>query len=185
MVNLAARPLKELLRRARYALEMSQAEFGAALGWSHRTAVRWEQGTAPYGPTLTKLAALLVHVDRDLAVHIAAAAHETLESLGLAGPPTGPRVTQGDLADAVVCAAADATDLPPRALRPLLHAAFARARALGVTVEQIEESLRVRVDPKAQAGKPPVRLRVGSALEQVDLADRDPDPTPSRRARVR
>ncbi len=151
---------------------MSQAEFGPALGWSQRTAVRWERGrSTPPETSLVKLASLLVPIDLDLAAEAAVAAGETLESLGLAAPkpaaepPT--RYSTADLADAVVCAVADATDLLPRALRPVLHAAFARARALGLTVEQLEESLRPRVDAtKAEKGKERVRLRVRVEQEQ-------------------
>ena len=166
---------------------MSQAEFGPALGWSHRTAVRWDRGRAvPPEDSLHKLASLLAPVDRDLAAEVAVAAGETLESLGLAPKPVvppvvekaGPRVTNGDLTDAVVCSVSDASDLPPRALRPLLHAAFARARALGLTVEQVEEALRARVEAKTDAGKAPARLRVRVAHEEPD--EREPEATPER-----
>jgi hypothetical protein len=150
---------------------MSQAEFGPALGWSHRTAVRWERGRSePTQASLVELASLLAPVDRDLAAEAAVAAGETLESLGLAAKPVeekrDSRVTANDLADAVVCAVADETDLLPRALRPLLHQAFARARALGLTVEQVEEGLRARVDAKTDKGKERVRLRVRVAQEE-------------------
>jgi hypothetical protein len=39
--------------------------------------------------------------------------------------------------DAIVCAAADAADMIPRAMRPALRAAFVRARELRVSVEAI------------------------------------------------
>lgn len=193
MAKRLARPLKHLVLDARVALTMSQAEFGPALGWSHRSAVRWEAGNAvPSDDALRKLASLLAPVDADLAAEAAAAVGETLESLGLAPKPVvvkavvekaAPRVTDGDLADAVVCAAGDVTDLPPRALRPLLHAAFARARALGVTVEQIEEALRARVEAKARTGQAPLRLRVRVAHGETD--ERDPEPALERGRRSR
>ncbi len=41
-------------------------------------------------------------------------------------------------ADSVVCAAADAMNLPPRALRPALLAAFKRAHTLGLSVEAVK-----------------------------------------------
>ena len=43
--------------------------------------------------------------------------------------------------DGVVCAAADAMNLPPSAVRRGLHAAFARARQVGVGWQEIEEAL--------------------------------------------
>jgi ribosome-binding protein aMBF1 (putative translation factor) len=188
MARRLARPLKHLVLDARNALTMSQAQLGPALGWSHRSAVRWESGKAvPSEDALRKLASLLAPIDADLAAEAAAAVGETLESLGLLPMPVvekaAPRVTDGDLADAVVCAVGDVTDLPPRALRPLLHAAFARARALGLTVEQLEEALRVRVEAKTQTGKAPMRLRVRVAHGEAD--EREPEPVVERGRRVR
>jgi hypothetical protein len=64
---------------------MSQAEFGPALGWSHRSAVRWDSGrSTPTEQSLVTLAKLLAPVDFDLAAEAATFAGETLESLGLA-----------------------------------------------------------------------------------------------------
>jgi hypothetical protein len=167
---------------------MTQAEFGPALGWSHRSAVRWERGRSfPTENSLVKLAALLAPLDRDLAAEVAVAAGASLESLGLAPPPVaadkaGVRCTPSDLADAVVCAVADATDLLPRTLRPLLHSAFARARALGLTVEQLEESLRPGVVAKGDGEKQRTRLRVRVRDEEAE--GRSPEPV-ERRGRGR
>ena len=102
------RPMKDLLRDARTTLSMTQAEFGPALGWSHRSAVRWERGHAhPTEESLATLASLLMPVDPELAAEAALAAGESLESLGLATPKAAPpqekpvrRTTPGDLADA-------------------------------------------------------------------------------------
>jgi transcriptional regulator with XRE-family HTH domain len=182
---------------------MSQAELGPALGWSHRTAVRWEQGGAlPTGTALAKLAALLAPVDLDLASDVAAQAGETLESLGLVARPApepvaaapespvpaphvavAPRLPVDVLADAVVCAAADVTDLLPRALRPILHAALARSRALGLTLEELEEALRVRVEAKPVAGKAAERPRV--RVESVEASDDAPGASQPRGRRSR
>jgi transcriptional regulator with XRE-family HTH domain len=185
-----SRPLRELLSFARHTLGMSQNAFGPALGWSHRTAVRWERGhSIPPDDALVKLAGLLVPVDADLAAEMATAAGETLESLGLVTKPAlaerALRVTPEDLGDAVLCAVAEAADLPPRALRPILHAAFARAKSLGLTVEQLEESMRARIDAKKDAGKASPRLRLRVAREETDEAAPEPAVESGRRSRVR
>jgi transcriptional regulator with XRE-family HTH domain len=190
MARRTERPLRDVLRDARMTLGMTQAEFGPALGWSHRSAVRWERGrSVPLDDSLVKLASLLVPVDADLAAEVATAVGATLESLGLAQPQVpekpGTRCKPDDLADAVVCAVADATDLLPRALRPLLHAAFARARALGLTVEQLEESLRPRVEAaKNGERKERVRLRV-RVEEEPEREELDTEPPVERRGRAR
>jgi transcriptional regulator with XRE-family HTH domain len=140
-------PLQHVLSLARARLGMSQREFGPALLLSHRTASRWDTGRAvPDAGTLRHLATLLVPVDLALAQEVAAHANETLEELGLvapAPPPQAPRppVTAHDLVDAVLCAGAEASDASPRALRPVLHAAFRRARELGLTVDEVEAAL--------------------------------------------
>jgi DNA-binding XRE family transcriptional regulator len=141
------RSLGHLLSDARNKLSMSQRTFGPALGASHRTATRWDAGHAYPAPwELRKLAELLVPVDTALAAEAAAHIGETLESLGLVAPsppPTAaPRSTPPeDLVDVVVCAAAEASDVSPRAMRSLLHVAFRRARQVGLTVEQVEQAL--------------------------------------------
>jgi DNA-binding transcriptional regulator YiaG len=150
MTSRAKLPLRHLLALARGRLNMSQREFGPALGASHRTASRWDTGAStPLSGELARLAAVLVPVDRDLAEEAAAHAGDTLEGLGL----VPPRVTTPDLVDAVVCAGADVGDVSPRALRPVLHAAFKRARALGLSFEDVETALA----PEEPAIPPPVR----------------------------
>jgi transcriptional regulator with XRE-family HTH domain len=140
-------PLRQLLSLARSRLGMSQREFGPALYASHRSASRWETGrSAPDPVALRRLAELLVPLDRGLAEEAAAHAHQTLEELGLVAPaappgPPRPAVTARDLVDAVLCVAAEASDASPRALRPVLHAAFKRARELGLSVDAVEVAL--------------------------------------------
>ena len=52
------------------------------------------------------------------------------------------------MVDVVVCAAAEALDVSPRAVRPALLAAFQRAREAGLTLEQVEKALSPEVkDP--------------------------------------
>jgi hypothetical protein len=136
---------------------MSQREFGPALLSSHRTASRWDTGHSIPAPSdLRRLAALLVPVDLALAEEAAAHAHETLEELGLVAPappppPPRPTVTAQDLTDAVLCAAAEVSDVSPRALRPVLYAAFKRTRELGLSVDEVEAALA----PAIPAGKGP------------------------------
>ena len=199
--------VRYLLRVARNKLDMSQAEFGPALGMSHRTAVRWERGySAPPDFSLAKLAALLAPLDLELAAEAANFAGGTLESLGIVAPaapeaapaapaaPAMPEVTLDDRVALVVLAAAEATDATPNSARALLHAALARAVTLGLSVEQLEASLRVRVAPpgKKTAAKggaeaahaPSTGPRVRVATRTAEETEPDGATTRSRRARA-
>jgi hypothetical protein len=131
---------------------MTQREFGAAVGASHRTAVRWDAGHASPGPSdLRAMAALVLPHDRDLAIEIAASMHETLQSLGLEAPPPPPpaplppplpRPAAEDLVDILVCAAVEATGQPPAAMRPLIYRLFKRAREVGLETRDVERALQ-------------------------------------------
>jgi transcriptional regulator with XRE-family HTH domain len=157
-----ARSLHTVLVDARRKLGMSQREFGPALGSSHRTASRWDAGhSRPSPEDLARLAAMLLPVDHALAAEAASHAGETLESLELVAPlpPAAAPLatpTPEHLIDAVVCAAAEAHDCSPRAIRATLFAAFRRARQVGLTVEAVEMAL---APPEAgpQKGKVPKR----------------------------
>jgi hypothetical protein len=149
--------LGALLAASRRALTMSQREFGPALGSSHRTATRWDAGLShPSPPELRRLVGLLLPIDPALAAEAAAHMGDTLESLGLVtpeppAPPLAPVPSPHDLADIVVCAAAEASDVSPRSMRLLLHVAFRRAREVGLTVEQVEQALAPAVaQPQAR-----------------------------------
>jgi transcriptional regulator with XRE-family HTH domain len=141
------RSIRHLLTDARQKLGMSQREFGPALGSSHRTATRWDSGASvPFEPELRKLAELLVPIDQALATEAAAHIGETLENLGLVearppAKPVAPTPPPEDLVDIVVCAAAEASDVSPRAMRTLLYVAFRRAHQVGLSVEQVERAL--------------------------------------------
>ena len=197
--------MQELVRAARYALMMTQLEFGQALGTSMRTAKRWEQGTSHPGRRLHEMVARLAPVDRALAQEIVDAAVPLFKSLdwplpqlppaepaagATSGPPPAPvpapsQATAQALGDAVLCAVAEASDLPPRALRPLLYAAFERARALGLTVEQLEQAFKPRADVKTRVARGELRLRVqvpeeAAAPRAIELAS-----PARRRARAR
>jgi hypothetical protein len=83
--------------------------------------------------------------DAALASEIAAHSGATLESLGLvAATPAAPAFDDRQtrlFVDAVVCAAAEALDVSPRAVRGVLHAAFARARETGLSIDVLERAL--------------------------------------------
>jgi hypothetical protein len=96
----------------------------------------------PSSEQLAALAALIHRHDTDLAAELAAAGGTSLERLGLVAPPApvaAPRVEL--LIDSVVCVAAEAMDVLPRAIRPALLAAVRRARHLGLTLEAMERAL--------------------------------------------
>jgi transcriptional regulator with XRE-family HTH domain len=150
MALLLNRPVVALLARARHALGMTQQQFGLALGVSHRTASRWEAGqSTPIPSQVSKLAVTVYPKDAKLAEELAAAASETLESLGVVAPlapqpslppPLAPLPT-ALLVDSVVCVAADALQAAPITLRGALLAAFRRARELRLTVDDVEKAL--------------------------------------------
>jgi DNA-binding XRE family transcriptional regulator len=198
--------VRYLLGVARRKLGMSQAEFGPALGVSHRTAVRWEAGSStPPNVSLAKLAGLLAPMDIELAAEVAEFAEETLESLEIVVPaesvapaalpsaPAMPEVSLDDRVALVVLAAAEATDATPNAVRALLRAALARAVTLGLSVEQLEASLRVRVAPPARKGARggaaatdghTTESRVRVSTRAAEEAESEGATTRSRRARA-
>jgi DNA-binding XRE family transcriptional regulator len=156
------RPMERLLIEARWALDIaSQGDLGERLGASRRTGQRWERGQAhPTGPQLHELARLVHPKNAALAAELAAACGTTVQALGLvpppapaAPPPTVPGVPLASVqVDSLVLTAADAMDTTSRVVRPVLYAAFARARQLRLTVEQVEEILR---PVEASKGKAP------------------------------
>jgi hypothetical protein len=153
--------LVPLIIQARGLLRVSQGELGELLGSSRRTGQRWEgSGSVPMDPQLHQLAGLVHPHDPKLAADLARAGGTTLEKLGIELPPPPPPVAlpppppppppPEDVVDAVVCAAAEAIDIMPRAIRPALLAAFTRARRIGLSVEAVERALEATAatDPK-------------------------------------
>ncbi len=141
-----------LVHLARRALHVgSQGDFGEMMGVSRRTGQRWETGRAdPSWNKICQMARMVDPHDAALATQLAQAAGQSLVSLGLvkpppppepAPPPGPPPAAAEDLVDAIVCAAAEAINLPPRDVRPALLAAFARARRLGLAIETVETTL--------------------------------------------
>jgi transcriptional regulator with XRE-family HTH domain len=107
------------------------------LGASARTGTRWKTGRSTPSPAvLTALAREVFPLDKGLAATLATAAGESLETLFPRPSPTAVA-----LADAVVCAAADAMQAAPSAVRPALVAALARAKSLNLTLEALAASL--------------------------------------------
>jgi hypothetical protein len=137
---------RELLTRAQLALRVSQAKLGELIGVSRRTIVRWvAHGAIPSKAQVVVLARAVYPGDAKLAEEIAAAAGETLESLALVvkPPPAAPRPAPAlhHMMGTIVCAAAEALDSSPKALRPALLAAFKQAAEMGLTVEDVCKGL--------------------------------------------
>lgn len=142
-----------LLIQARHLLGVSQGDLGEMIGSSRRTAQRWETTSTRPDPRHWCEIARRVHpLDPALAAKLAALGGSSLVELGLAAPaaPAAPGAdAQGAVAsrsgspagapspeaiDSIVAAAAEA-------LRPAILAAFARAQALGLTVEAVVRGL--------------------------------------------
>jgi hypothetical protein len=152
MARPAIDTVAQLIMRARYAAEAAGHHLPAALHTSKRTMQRWQ--AAQSRPSDAQLMALirLVHpLDTDLAAGLAQCAGGTLEGLGIVPPsppppPVLPPMPRHLVVDAVVCAAADATDAAPSAVRAILLAAFRRARELGLATDEVEKALAERTD---------------------------------------
>jgi DNA-binding XRE family transcriptional regulator len=140
MPSVPRRAVAPLVASARDALGLTQAALGQALGASERTVQRWDAGRyAPSDDRLRMLARLVSVKDVALARQIALAAGETLENLGIAAPePPAAAHQRRTLGDALVCAAAEAARVSPGRMRSGLAAAFARARELGVSAQELE-----------------------------------------------
>src|SRR5215472_2227952 len=141
MTSLAA-----LLVQARRLLEISAGELGEMLGSSLRTAQRWEteDGCVPMPEQLAELARAVYPRDSRLAAALAAAAGTSLLLLGLvpAARKAKPAALPPELlVDSIVCVAAEAMDAPPGRVRPILQAAFTRARELGLSAEEVARAL--------------------------------------------
>lgn len=157
-----------LLVRSRLALNLTQIELANMLGVARRTVGRWEgcESTPSVGE-LRQVARAVHPKDAALAAGLAAEGGTTLEALGLVTPaPSAAHAPQGAVTpndrpfppvelmiDSVVHVAAKALDEhdgrgdSTSMVRAVLLAAFARARGLGLTVNEVENAL-------AQSGKP-------------------------------
>jgi hypothetical protein len=147
----------ELIQRILQATRMTQRELGELLGYDRRTIVRWvARGTTLLPSHCEKLATACHPHDRALAGYLAGRAGKTLVDLGLEKPaarvpapaPQTPAPARAraqpsarHMVDSVVCSAAEAMQMTPQAARPGLLAAFERASALGMTVDEVLAAL--------------------------------------------
>lgn len=155
-----------MLMKAQEALGTSQEGLGKLIGVSRRTMVRWQGGRGgPSYDTWLALVRLVYRANRAAAAEIAREIGGTLVSLGLeAAPapgiapppvpvaPARPLPSIPDLADSIVCAAAEAVATTPQAMRPALLAAFERAASLGLATGEVRDALRpLAASPKNSA----------------------------------
>jgi hypothetical protein len=164
---------------AQQATGLRQSKIGELLGVSRRTAQRYADTGVPSGH-LPNLARVVFPSDPDLAAEMAARVGQSLESLGLVAPPPPPEPAApapppqpappaDGVVDAVVCAAAEAMDVKPRDVRPGLLAAIARAREIGVPIDQVERVLRQQVHG-ALAAEGPVSAAAAGTRKASDPA---------------
>jgi hypothetical protein len=151
-----------LMFLGRQAMQVSREDFAALIGTSVRTMERWSANRSdPAQHHLEKLARHVHARDPVLAAEIAAAANHTLVSLGIAPPVVSPPVSS-PLVDSIVYAAAEAMDVSPRAIRPAIAAAFARAKEVELDVAAVDSVLgRPTTSSPASrpTAKPPVKKR--------------------------
>jgi hypothetical protein len=140
-----------LLLEARQVLQLTQRGLAPFVDSSLRTVERIHAGRSSLSRDQWAVIARAVHAkDPDLAARIAASQMATLEQFGIAPPsppPAAPPVAQSSSApssrdlDSLLCAAADAMNAPPRAARPVIVAAFVKARDLGLSIEAVATAL--------------------------------------------
>lgn len=141
----------QLLSQAGIALAKSHGQLAKLLGVSRRSVSRWiAEGTWIPVSHAEALAEAVHAGNRPLAARFAALAGKSLVELGLEAPApappvpralTSPELTRAKLLDAVVCAAAEAMDASPRAVRPALLAAVRCAREVGLSLEAMDAML--------------------------------------------
>jgi transcriptional regulator with XRE-family HTH domain len=137
-----------LLVEAQNALGVSQGQLGDMLGLSRQTIWRYQTAQSnPLASSLQDLARRVRAIDSGLASRLAGAgtgARKTGFRIAAPARPTstgGGRLETRLMADAIVCAAAEALDASPRTVRRALLAAFARARDTGLALDAIETAL--------------------------------------------
>jgi hypothetical protein len=133
-----------ILHTAAHALHTTLTSVARGIGISRRTMTRWMGNRQCMSPVRLHDLARLVHpADPAVAAQIAAVGGTTLVALGLEAPAAAvPAVDpRRHLVDAIVCAAAEALDASPRAVRPALVAAIRRTRETGLTLADVESLL--------------------------------------------
>jgi hypothetical protein len=139
-----------VIYQARMALGLwQQVDFARFLGVSARTVARHASSAGiPLGNGHEKLVRALHPNHPELAAKLAASCRLDLGALGLR--PTAPEKNPQPAAAVpathahatlVVCAAADALNMVPRDVRPVLATIFGHARSLGVDLEGLAKLL--------------------------------------------
>jgi transcriptional regulator with XRE-family HTH domain len=139
------RQVTDAVVRACRVLRLSQSALAKRAGTSVRTVQRWRAGTSfPTRAQMAMLAQLVHPVQPELASQVAVASGTSLLALGLAPPPdpaAPAALPPAHRIERVVYAAAEASDLSPRAVRPALVAAFTRAKEVGFTLDDVLAAL--------------------------------------------
>jgi len=162
----------ELFARVQSVLGLTQEGLGRLLGYSRRTIIRYQQRGGLLLPShVETLARACYSKDRAFAAMIAARHGTTLAQLGIEAPapPPAPAATTTArstspssrlLGDSIVCAAAEAMQSTPQAIRPALVAAFERALALGLDATQALAAITPPApQPESPAATPPKRAK--------------------------
>lgn len=141
----------ELVVRILRATGMTYADIGRHAGVSGRTVQRWvARQSHPMGTDFHKLAAVVHPRDPVLAADIAHSMGTNLVALGLERPKSAvvpaakPAAPTAAHLESLVYAAAEAMDVSPRAVRPALAAAFARAAEWGFTHAELASALAAK-----------------------------------------
>ena len=146
--------------KVRWTLGITQAELGKLIGCSGRTIQRYEGSSPLLSVDQCRAIALALHPkDAALARTFARHGRTTLEELGLVKPPPPPPpapplppppppIAREHLVDSVVCAAAEAMNTAPQLARPAVMAAFERARALGLAIDEVSPPVKPGRSPK-------------------------------------
>lgn len=163
--------ITSLVVRCRMALQLTQKQMAERFGCSHRTVARWQsRQSTPSNEQIQAMARAVYAVDAGLAEALAGEGGTSVEALGLVpkpppppppppapppppppAPPPGPPPRAFPpialMLDSVLLAAVDAADAHPdslrerSAVREVIRAAFGRARALGLTLNEVDDAL--------------------------------------------
>jgi len=181
MPHIPSSEIHGLIVRARMALGLTQKELAQMFGASLRTASRWESGRShPDLEQLRELARAVHGKDAALAEAIVLETGTTLEALGLRIPANAAPLPPARafppialLADSVILAAVDAAathaDSPLQerpAILDVLRAAVARARALGLTIEELGDALASCTGPRTTTPSNEKPVRWGPRLSR-------------------
>jgi hypothetical protein len=145
----------DLLMQASEALSLNQTELAQLLALSRRTISRYvrQRSCQLTVGNWAKLAGAVHAKNPTLAAALAEKAGGTLVSLGIVPPPPPPTPAKPadapanvtppskDQLDLLVFAAAEAANLSPQAVRPVVAAVFTKAASMGVTVDAVSAAM--------------------------------------------